>query len=98
MKKIILNLTECKTLGEIHERIQCAFSFPDWYGKNWDAFWDLLWSECDAECVIIIGEDTLPSYLKEEMKIFYDVLNDKKEFNKKMNFEKFSWERINSEE
>ena len=51
MKIIELDLTGCKYLAEIHERIRVAFDFPEWYGKNWSAFWDLLWSECDADKV-----------------------------------------------
>ena len=42
MKIIELDLTGCKYLAEIHERIRVAFDFPEWYGKNWSAFWDLL--------------------------------------------------------
>ncbi len=60
-KKIItLDLTDCKYLGELHERIRIAFGFPEWYGANWDAFWDLLRSECDADEVVILGINTLP--------------------------------------
>ena len=41
-KKIItLDLTGCKYLGELHQRIRIAFDFPEWYGENRDAFWDL---------------------------------------------------------
>ena len=47
-KTIVLDLTDCKSLGELHERIRVAFKFPKWYGANWSAFWDLLWSDCDA--------------------------------------------------
>lgn len=55
-KKIVtLDLTDCKYLGEIHQRIKKAFHFPDFYGENWSAFWDLLRSECDADKVIIVG-------------------------------------------
>ena len=40
-KKIVtLDLTDCKYLGEIHQRIKKAFHFPDFYGENWSAFWD----------------------------------------------------------
>ena len=60
MKTIILDLTGCKSLRDIHERIRIAFDFPDWYGKNWDAFWDLLRTECDANTVIIKGKQTIP--------------------------------------
>ena len=60
-KKIItLDLTGCKYLGEIHQRIKKAFDFPDFYGANWDAFWDLLRSECDADKVIVVGEIPYP--------------------------------------
>ena len=41
-KIVKLDFTECKNYLEFHERIRKAFDFPDWYGKNWDAFWDLL--------------------------------------------------------
>lgn len=53
VKIIELDLTGCKTLYELHERIRAAFDFPEWYGKNWDDFDDLLCSECDADKVII---------------------------------------------
>ena len=59
MKIIELDLTGCKYPGELHERIRDAFHFPEEYGANWSAFWDFLWSECDADRVFIKGEDGL---------------------------------------
>ena len=41
-KTITLDLTGCKYLGELHERIRIAFNFPEWYGANWDAFWGII--------------------------------------------------------
>ena len=75
-KIIKLNLTGCKSLSEIHERIQKTFGFPEWYGKNWSAFWDLLWSECDADKVEIIGEHTLESKFNNYLKIVHNILDD----------------------
>lgn len=75
-KIIKLNLTECKSLSEIHERIQKTFGFPEWYGKNWSAFWDLLWSECDADKVEIFGEHTLESKFNNYLKIVHNILDD----------------------
>lgn len=65
-KIITLDLTGCKYLGEIHQRIKKAFDFPDFYGENWDAFWDLLRTECDADKVVVLGgksvsKDLIPS-------------------------------------
>ena len=74
MKTIELDLTGCKHVIEIHERIREAFDFPEWYGENWDAFWDLLWSECDANMVIVKGENTLPKELDEQLAIMHEIL------------------------
>lgn len=59
-KIITLDLTGCKYLGEIHQRIKEAFDFPDFYGENWSAFWDLLRSECDSTQIIVLGIQTVP--------------------------------------
>lgn len=78
-KKIIkLDLTGCKYLGEIHERIRMAFDFPEWYGQNWDAFWDLIWSECDADKVEILGESTLSEKFKHDIEIMHEILEENK--------------------
>ena len=78
MKIIELDLTGCQYLAEIHERIRVALSFPEWYGKNWDAFWDLLWSECDADKVIIKGVYTLPSEFDKPLGIMCEILERNK--------------------
>lgn len=73
-KTIILDLTNCKYLGELHERIRVAFDFLEWYGANWDAFWDLLRSECVAEKLEIIGIKTLPKEFDEQITTMKYVL------------------------
>ena len=75
-KVITLDLTGCKYLGELHERIRVAFDFPEWYGENWDAFWDLLWSECDADEVVIIGEKTLSEEFNSQLEDMHEMLDE----------------------
>ncbi len=82
-KVITLDLTGCKYLGELHERIRVAFDFPEWYGANLDAFWDLLWSECDADEVVLIGVNTMPDELIEYMIKIYVILDRKVDERKK---------------
>ncbi|MDD6094714.1 MAG: barstar family protein [Clostridia bacterium] len=89
MKTIELDLTGCTYLDEIHERIRTAFDFPEWYGKNWDAFWDLLRSECDADMVIIKGESTLPKDFADSLKTMHRILDDNIEFRKSYGFAPF---------
>ncbi|MBQ7936233.1 MAG: barstar family protein [Clostridia bacterium] len=76
--KITLDLSNCKYLGEIHQRIKEAFDFPNFYGENWDAFEDLLWSNCSAEIIEISGENTLSKELFAEINILHSILADAK--------------------
>lgn len=94
MKIIELDLTGVKTLNELHERIRVAFDFPEWYGKNWSAFWNLLWSECDADKVIVQGENSLSNVFKDHLEKMHKILERKIEFNKECAFNDFSYEII----
>lgn len=94
MKIIELNLTGCKYYYEIHERIRLAFDFPEWYGKNWSAFWDLLWSECDADKVIIKGEKSLPKEFDGSLKTMHIILDRNILFRKEYGLNGFSYEII----
>ncbi len=76
-KKIIrLDFTGCKTAWEYHERIREAFDFPEWYGKNWDAFWDLLSTSYDIGKVEITGEHTLRKEFNDYIKMTHEILDD----------------------
>ena len=93
-EKIILDLTDCKNIREFHERIRVAFNFPEWYGKNWSAFWDLLWSECDADKVVIKGEKSLPKEFEDSIKAMHIILDRNILFRKENCLNDFSYEII----
>lgn len=97
MKTIELDLSKCKDLSELHERIKVAFGFPEYYGGNWAAFWDLLWSECDADQVIIIGEETLSEEFIDQLAIMHNVLKDAVEFRKNNDLAPFSYKILKEE-
>ena len=80
MKIIELDLTGCEYQYDMHEKIKAAFDFPDWYGMNWNAFWDLLCCECDADKVIVKGEKSLPKELENAVKIMHEILEENKQF------------------
>ena len=62
--------------------------------KNWSAFWDLLWSECDADKVIVQGENSLSNVFKDHLEKMHKILERKIEFNKECDFNDFSYEII----
>ena len=82
-KIVTLDLTGCKYLGEIHQRIKKAFDFPDFYGENWSAFWDLLRSECAADKVIVLGEKAVSEELRPSVKMIYKILKEFQEHHAK---------------
>lgn len=82
-KEVVLDLTDCEHVGMIQPRVQKAFGFPSWYGKNWDAFIDCLRCEYPASKVTIIGVDTLDPIFDMEMEIFRKALEIvKAEYNR----------------
>ena len=74
MEKAVLDLTGCGSLPEMHERIKTALVFPDYYGRNWDAFWDCLVYESSVDQVEIHGEHTLPEELGPSLEKMHRML------------------------
>lgn len=66
MKKAILDLTGCKYWHELHQRIQDSLEFPDYYGKNLDAFWDCISCDCDIDFISIIGSQSVAEELNRQ--------------------------------
>ena len=79
MKKAVIDLTDCKYLIELHERIKNALNFPDWYGKNRDAFSDMINRACEYNFIIINGSDTVSKELVGSIKTMRDILEENKQ-------------------
>ena len=91
MKSVTLDLTDCKYVGELHQRIKEVFCFPDYYGENWDAFYDLMCTDSKAEKVIIRGVMDAPKSIKQAVEEMIDMLQDvqthHKRFGKVISYE-----------
>lgn len=79
-KTATLDLTDCKYLGEMHQRIKKALNFPNYYGENWDAFWDCINADCDVDFITVIGINTLSKELKKEAENMISLLEDNKKY------------------
>ena len=55
-----LDFSEVKYIYDVHQIIKKEFDFPDYYGANWDAFWDCLTDIASRPLhVKLIGIETL---------------------------------------
>lgn len=96
-ERMILDLTGCQYITEVHGRMRDAFHFPGFYGENPDALQDM---GCDdigsrkpetTTAVIIRGVYRLPKDIREYfldkiMGVFYDIENFYREFHIKVTF------------
>ena len=96
-RQIVLDFTGCKSITEVHWRIRDTFHFPDFYGENLDALWDMgcdyigSWKPETTTAVIIRGAYQLPKDIREYfldkiMGLFYDIENFYKDFKIKVRF------------
>lgn len=73
--EITLDLTGCRYLGEIHQRIKETFSFPDYYGENWDAFLDAFRTVGVPDKITIKGEHDIPKELISHIDRMHNTLD-----------------------
>lgn len=90
-----LELTDCKNWWELHQRIKDTFDFPDYYGQNWDAFYDFMCTEVDIDKLVITGVYTMPTELQDELKTMYMTLDHLKAFCLSVYRKVFAYEVLN---
>ena len=76
-----IDLSRVAHARDIHVAFSTALRFPDWYGHNWDAFWDLVSSDCPLPDQLRIRgldhiERTLPDEATKMLKCFADYNNN----------------------
>lgn len=86
-RETLLDVTGCRGLAELHERMRQAFGFPAHYGANLDALWDMGRDYIGAadgqpEWVRAEGVDTLPPelkayFLEKVMRVLRDLEREK---------------------
>ncbi|MBO5106576.1 MAG: barstar family protein [Clostridia bacterium] len=91
---VILDLTDVGNLEDLHNRIKKALDFPDYYGKNWNAFWDCLNRDCDVDFVKITGYRTISKSLLPHIEKMKELLNKNRSYWQNSNVP-FDFEIVN---
>ena len=56
MRTVILDFSGCENRKQVHEYLKKVFAFPDYYGNNLDALYDLL-GDIAEDTEIVFAED-----------------------------------------
>jgi RNAse (barnase) inhibitor barstar len=75
-QSITLSLIGINNEEDFHDRVISAFSFPSYYGRNQDAFWDCLTDLAGKKTVRIIGLSGLSGDLRSTVNSYMTMLRD----------------------
>ena len=75
---ICVDLSGCKYACQIHNKLKESFGFPEYYGKNWSAFWDCLRDFASSEdvdrFVVVRGLDQISEDLKDYSQKMIEIM------------------------
>ena len=81
-KKYVVDFTNVKYYLEMHAVIEKSLDFPDYYGCNWDAFWDCLSDmRGDPIHIEIIGIEVIERKFVNAAEKMIEILKRFKHFN-----------------
>ncbi|WP_273128127.1 barstar family protein [Bacillus weihaiensis] len=80
--KLILDVSAVQASTDFHYLLKKNLDLPDFYGMNWDAFWDAITGLIELpETLIFEGWSNVEERLPKDSKIFINLLNDFNEQN-----------------
>lgn len=75
---VIIDVSAVKNSYELHQLLKRQLSFPNFYGNNWDAFWDAITGLVELpKRLVFIGWGELVKSLPRDAKILKECLEDK---------------------
>ena len=81
-KYYTVDLSSVTDFEDFHDIIAEALDFPDYYGMNWDAFWDCLTDMVsDPIHIELIGVERVQNKFPRHAKIMLDTLKELKHWN-----------------
>lgn len=80
MRKAIIDLTDCKYIMELHERIKKGLNLEEGYGRNWSAFWDEINRNIEYDFITVKGSKTVSEELRGSVEKMHEILERNKQY------------------
>ncbi len=78
IRKVVVDLTGCKYYVELHQRLKESLDFPEGYGMNWSAFWDMIHRDLEYDFITVIGANTVHESLKPSIEKMKEIMERNK--------------------
>lgn len=80
-QKYIIDFKDVKDRYNMFEIISTVMEFPDYFGNNWDAFWDCITDMANLEIKIdVLNFDVLKKVAEKDSTIFIELMTDFKNY------------------
>ena len=76
MQEVRVNGNEFESLREVHEFLAGELDFPEYYGKNFSALYDVLTDICDDTRIVIDLSQVEDDALLDGLEKMTEVMND----------------------
>lgn len=74
---VVINVNNIINARELHELLKSNLDFPDFYGMNWDAFWDAITGLVELpNSITFEGWKHLKKLLPKDTQIISDMFSD----------------------
>lgn len=74
---VLIDLRQAKSVDEAHAMLQLTLKFPDFYGSNWDAFWDAITGLVTMPRVLKLkGWEAFANRFPHDAAILKEIIND----------------------
>ena len=83
MKKYTIDLRNVKYYLGMHDVIRESLGFPDYYGRNWDAFWDCMtdfFASDEPVLIEILGLDVIERLFGDRAKMMINIMREAKHY------------------
>ena len=84
MKKVLLDFRVTKTAEQVQDYLALEFDFPDYYGKNLDALYDMLTEPGEELCVGVFEPEDEDEHLRHYLRGVKQELRDAEEENPRL--------------
>lgn len=75
--QVVIDVGGAGDAADLHMRLMTGLGFPEWYGRNWDAFWDSITSLVNMPLHLrLVGWAALEVRLPREAKLMKKCLDD----------------------